>query len=41
MVYRDMTFCVNEECKNRCSKYLTCENCDTVHSLSQYMEILD
>ena len=25
MVYRDMTFCVNEECKNRCSKYLTCE----------------
>lgn len=20
---------------------ITCENCDTVHSLSQYMEILD
>lgn len=25
ITYRDMTFCVNEECSNRCSRYLTCE----------------
>ena len=23
--YRDMIFCVNEDCTNRCSRYLTCE----------------
>ena len=25
MVYKDMTFCINKECTNRCSKFLTCE----------------
>lgn len=25
ITYRDMTFCVNEECTKKCSKYLTCE----------------
>ena len=23
--YKDMTFCVNEQCTKRCKKYLTCE----------------
>lgn len=23
--YKDMTFCVNEQCTNKCGKYLTCE----------------
>lgn len=25
ITYRDMTFCVNEQCTKRCRKYLTCE----------------
>ena len=25
LVYKDMTFCVNEKCNKRCKKYLTCE----------------
>ena len=25
ITYRDMTFCVNEDCTKRCNKYLTCE----------------
>lgn len=25
ITYRDMTFCVNKNCKKRCSKYLTPE----------------
>lgn len=25
ITYRDMTFCVNEQCKNRCSRFLTPE----------------
>lgn len=25
ITYKDMTFCVNEECTNKCKKYLTCE----------------
>lgn len=25
ITYRDMTFCVNEQCKKRCSKFLTPE----------------
>lgn len=25
ITYRDMTFCVNEECQKRCSKFLTDE----------------
>lgn len=25
ITYKDMTFCVNEQCTNKCRKYLTCE----------------
>ena len=25
LTYRDMTFCVNEQCKKRCSRFLTPE----------------
>ena len=25
LVYKDRTFCVNEQCTKRCKKYLTCE----------------
>lgn len=33
ITYRDMTFCVNNDCKKKCSRFLTPE---TLHTAEQY-----